>query len=899
MKKVLFFLCLAAFFYNANSQTTYYWVGGNGPITFTGTSRWNTALNGSGTPRTVADTTDILIFDGSNVGGNSPKTGSVSTTITSTKIGQLKLINNANLILSRPTGGGTGTLAITGGVGEDFVVEANSSFTINSIADSGAVSFLIQLGATGLVSGNVTITNTATNRMVVQSAGALVFDGTSNCTVSTQPATSSYPFGSNTQSVEKGVVFLAGSKLTTTGRFSPMGGTSTYMAIDFRKGSNYYIRSSNAPSTGSWMANKIFGNVFIQNGATLTADGSIGSIENLTIDNGCSFITHTSGQTPIIGNLVANGIYSGPVGTSTNVLVMGGNSLQTISGSVAITPPAFTVGDNSSVLLSNNIVTTGTTTSSIAGKLDFSTNSFSGTSPFFTRVGSTAAAVTGNITAGSIVVSGVVGTLSGNTGLTIQGAGIPANTNVIAFSTSNSILYLSQPATTTATAVALTFESKSATLTTAHPFGFDSTLGCVTTTGQKSFASGTNYVVNAATTKPIGLSTTAINSMTVGNLTLNAPTTTCINTRVNGTLTLNNGIFSIRPTDTLRIFNGNDIAGGSFSSSKYVATIASSSNVGVLRIDTISTTKFFPVGTATNYLPVEITPSDNSNFSVSVFNGLTNDGTVTGTPFNATQQSSTVAATWIINRTKGTGNSDINFNWQNSLEGTDFSNYSNSEIGIANYDALATSWAITTATNSDNKANTASASFGSFGSFGIGKLGEVLPVKFNKINAIVNNKDITINWVVANEIGIDKYLIERSIDGRTFTTVGTVLALNNITEKQYSFINKDVAIGNYYYRILVQEKNGKNYYSNLVKISTESKVKLSLYPNPASKVVMLSGLAQGSTIQIIDIAGRVVNQINTNNQFETINVSNLTKGLWFVKVLTTNGLATTTSFIKN
>lgn len=896
MKKFLLFLCLTALAYNANSQITYYWVGGNGPITFTGTSRWNTALNGSGTARTVADSTDILIFDGTNVGGATPKTGSVSATVTSTKIGQLKLINNANLILSRPTGGGTGTLTITGGAGEDFVVDANSSFTINSIVDSGAVSFLVQLGATGLVSGNVTITNTATNRMICQAAGALVFDGTSNCTVSTQPATSSYPFGSNTQGVEKGVVFLAGSKLTTTGKYSPMGGTSTYMAIDFKPGSNYYIRASNAASTGSWTANKVFGNVFIQNGATLTADGAVSKIENFTIDAGCSFITHTSGQTAVTGNLVVNGSLTGPVAASTNTLVMGGTTPQSITGTGTISIPAFVVADNSNVSLGVNIVTTGVTTTNIVGKLDFGTSIISGTSPFISRVAGTAGAITGNTTAGSTIITGITGTLSGNTALTISGAGIPTNTNVLGFSTGNSTISMSQAATATATGVALTFASNAATLSTSHPNGFDSLTGCVTVTGAKSFASGTNYIVNAATAHPIGISSTATTAMTIGNIALNAPATTNYNTRVNGAITLNTGKFTIRPTDTVRVFSGNDILGFPFNSSKYIITANNGVSVGVLRIDTFNTAKAFPVGTATDYLPVKLTPSDYANFCVSVYQGVTNDGTLAGTAFSALQKTSVVDAAWVINRTKGTGNCDVNLYWVNGLEGSDFANYTNSQIGISRYDGAA--WTVANALSADNTANFANDTTSSFGTFGVGKIGAILPVKLSGINVAAKDNIVTLSWNTINEINVEKYTIERSVDGRNFATVGNVNATNGSKEKTYYYNDATAVKGNNYYRIVVIDKDGKTSYSKIVAINLSINQRISLSPNPANNEVVVSGIEKGVTVQIIDITGKMILQEIANSNTQIINISQFTKGFYAIKTILQNGEVNTQPFIK-
>lgn len=896
MKKFLLLLCLTALLYNANSQTTYYWVGGNGPISFTSNSRWNTALNGSGTQRTLADSTDILIFDGTNVGGATPKTGAVNVTTSSTKCGQLKLVNNASLSISRPTGGGTGTITITGGVGEDFVVDAGSSFSLNSLVDSGAVVVLIQNPSTGLVAGNFGIANTSTSRIVVQAAGALVFTGSAICTLSATPAAAGYPFGSATQGFEKGVIFQSGSQLICSGKYSPMGGTSTFMAIDFKLGSNCYIRNSNAASTGSWTANKVYGNLYIQNGSTLTADGALLRIENFAIDAGCGYITHTSGQTPVTGNLVVNGTYSGPVAASTNTLVMGGSTAQSVTGSGTISTPAFVVGDNSNVTLAKNIVTTGTTTTNIVGKLDFGTNVISGTSPFTSRVNGTAVTVTGNTVAGSTIITNTTGTLSGNTALTITGAGIAANTNVIGFSSGNSTISMSQPATATATGVSFTFASGAATLTTAHPNGFDSLTGCVTTTGAKSFATGTNYVINAATTRPIGISSTVGTSMGVGSLTLNAPVTTNYNTRVAGVLALNTGKLTIRPSDTLRVLYTGNLAGSPFSSSKYIVTDVSGANSGAFRIDSFSLPKTFPIGTATDYLPVSITPSVGSvSFSASVFAGVTEDGMLGGTALTALQKANVVDAVWNIRRTAGTSDCDISLGWTNALEGSNFAAYSDAQIGAANY--LTPNWmpAVTVASNATN---IAVAGFTNFGAIAIGKLGDILPVKITNLAASVKDKNVQISFTTFNEINIEKYIIERSIDARNFVAVGSVMALNVANESNYKQTDATVAAGVYYYRIAVVNKNGKIEYSNAIKVAIDTKISLSVYPNPATNEVVVSGIVKGSTLQIVDAAGKIVAQKNVNNEAQTINVSQFARGLFILKVTQPNGTVNNLSFIK-
>jgi hypothetical protein len=899
MKKILLLLCLTTLIYKAQAQTTYYWVGGTATSSIRTNANWNTALNGSGTVRTVNATDDILIFDGSNIGGATAATGTINATVSSDSSSKFIFQNNANVIFTRPAaGGGSGTLSLIGGTGDDFVIDATSSVTISCSAADGNVVMNLFPGATGSVAGNLTLSGTGVHRLTSQTQYGLVFKPTAICTLATTPASSGYPFGSATQGVNNGIVFQSGATLITSGTYSPMGGTSTHQAALLLPGSKYYIKSTNAASTGSWTSNKYFGNVYIQNGASVTGDGSTLYMDNLTIDAGCTFTTHTSGSTPITGNLVVNGTLTSPA-ASTNTLVFGGNGAQTLTGSGSLNIASLSVGDNSDLTISNNVNVANS--AQITGKINFGTNVIAGLGTFSSRTNPTALAMTGNVNADSFRVNNtsIAGTPtapSGLVGLTVTGAGIQPNTTVIATSGGNFYLILSKPATITGTAVPLTFTGGTSTLTTANPNGFDSTNGCVTVTGKKTFQAGTNYVINAATTKPIGITTGQDSAMTVGNLTLNAAATTNINTKVNGVLTLNNGKLSVRESDTVRIANTGSIAGAPFSSAKYIALNAAASKVGALKIDSFNLSKSFPIGTSTDYLPVSITPSAGYvEFIASVFQGLTTDGTINGTPLTATQKSNVVDAVWNLNRIAGTANCDVSLDWTSNLAGSNFTGFADAQIGATNYNAAI--WTPALSTAASNALNSATAAFTTFGAIAIGKLNDLLPVKLYNLKATLNNSAATISWSVANEIDVNKYVVERSNDGRSFEKVGEVLALNK-NENNYQFINNNVIAGTYYFRVVSVDKSGKTVYSQILKVSAQTKLSVSAYPNPASKQIVIAGVANGATLQITNAIGKMVYKNVATAQSQVIETSSLLSGVYFINVTNVDGTTNTVSFIK-
>lgn len=717
------------------SQSTYYWVGGAGPSAIATAGNWNTSLDGSGTTRITADTTDILIFNGTNTGGATPATGTATVTITSLKVGQIKLMNNASVVFTR-TGGTTGTVTITGGAGDDLVIEAGSNLSVSSATANGNVQLVMGLFTTGRISGAFSLLNTGQQRItnsIAGAAGSLVFTNGSSFTANVTSSSSSYPFGSSTQSSEKWVVFEAGASLYYEGGWSPMGNNSAFSAINFLPGSNWYHRATNVlPSVfGSFFNTKGFGNIIVENNATLGADGPIYRIGNLTINAGSGFTTHSSGQTAILGNLQVDGSLTAPSGSS-NTIVLGGDATQTISGNGTIVIPSLTIGTNANVVLNRNITVNTSTT--VFGNINFNTYQLQGAGTFSSRVNNTATGVTGNLTAGAYQVTGTAGTLANLNGLNITGAGIPANTTVVGFSAANSTINLSAPIASSGFNVALSFSSDTALLITSNANGFDSTAGSVIVTGNKTYQAGTSYTINAVTAKPFGLSSgSGTAAVTGGVVTFNADAVTNASLYVAGKLQLNAGKVTVRTTDTIRVLSGAVVA-GNFNNNNYFLTEANTSTgaQGLFRYDNISTASLFPIGSSNNYLPATITPATASDFIATVFEGITNEGTPNGTPLPAVQKQTKVNAVWNVSRLAGSGNATLQLQWSQPLEGSTFTTLPGSDIGIiVNQNP---GWSLPTIAG-DNAANIASAPFSNSGAFGIGAKPPAQAFTFNPLPA--------------------------------------------------------------------------------------------------------------------------------------------------------------------
>lgn len=899
MKKLTFTLCLLMACTLAGfSQTTYYWVGGVGPASFTSTGNWNTQLDGSGDSRSVlgAAATDILIFDGSNVGGNTPVTGNVLVTTSTHACAQIKLLNNANIWISR-TAAGSAALTVNGDAGTDLLVEAGSTLTLGGPLYNYDVSLVLGAAATASISGNLYLSPISTSIhtrsfITAAAAGSLVFETGANCYITDSTVTSGF-----NASVAGGVVFKTGASLYYYSGRSPIGSNSTTQLATFESGSNLYFMGSNvsyldgttAYSSSAWVNQKVLANVFVQNGATLNADGSVYRMENLTIAAGSSMRTHTSGVTVVLGNLQVEGTLFAPAG-STNTLSIAGNSPQLISGAGAINTTNFAVGNHSDVSLAKNVSVD--LSANIVGKLNFGASSqLTGAGTFTSRVGLSPTATvsaTGTTTLGSHLVTGV-SALTGITATAISGAGIAAQTNVAGFATG--ILMLSKPATASGSGT-FTFYTDSATLVTANANGMDAATGSVVVADAKNYQSGTNYIINAATNSPFGISSTAGSSITAGNVTLNAPVTTNYNVKLTGTLTLGAGKLTIRPTDTVRILSGNDIAGAPFSASKYIVSNVAAANAGVLRLDNFSTPKLFPVGTATNYLPATLTPATTSDFAISVFEGVTADGTPESAAITPAQKATVVDAVWTIDRVNGSGDSQVDLSWTTPLEGSTFATYTDAEIGIGRHNG--TDWG-TAMGSGNNTTNTASGLFSTFSPFIVTKLGAALPLQLRNVAASVKAVGVEISWNVLNEDGVVRYEIEKSNNRMQFTSIGSVQASN---KSSYQFIDLAAQSNLSYYRLKITSSNGQVRYSDILAVKAGVANSIAMYPNPVVNSLNITGLSNATTIKIFNTTGQLVAIEKTSANTLSLDVTALKPGLYMMQVLKNGEVATQQRFVR-
>lgn len=118
--------------------------------------------------------------------------------------------------------------------------------------------------------------------------------------------------------------------------------------------------------------------------------------------------------------------------------------------------------------------------------------------------------------------------------------------------------------------------------------------------------------------------------------------------------------------------------------------------------------------------------------------------------------------------------------------------------------------------------------------FVVFKQTNTLPLSIASLRAEEKNGSVNVQWKVANEADILSYQVEKSQNGSDFSVLGIVRAKTATGEGNYTYLDSNPAVTNYY-RIKLNGTNGETKYSFVVKVQLQTTGEsISAYPNPVS-----------------------------------------------------------------
>lgn len=167
-----------------------------------------------------------------------------------------------------------------------------------------------------------------------------------------------------------------------------------------------------------------------------------------------------------------------------------------------------------------------------------------------------------------------------------------------------------------------------------------------------------------------------------------------------------------------------------------------------------------------------------------------------------------------------------------------------------------------------------------------------MPVEFSSFSAVKSGSNVKINWTTATETNNNYYIVEYS-DGDKFTSLSKVMASG--FGDTYAFTHLKVKYGVHYYRIKQVDYDGRSSVTKAISIKLDQP-DIRIYPNPVSDnlEINIPRDINSTSVKIINSIGQLMEESLSTS----IDLSHLTKGIYFIQIELTSGELITKKVLK-
>jgi len=167
-----------------------------------------------------------------------------------------------------------------------------------------------------------------------------------------------------------------------------------------------------------------------------------------------------------------------------------------------------------------------------------------------------------------------------------------------------------------------------------------------------------------------------------------------------------------------------------------------------------------------------------------------------------------------------------------------------------------------------------------------------LPLHLLSFTGLLQGSIVTLKWETTNEKGVKLFGIERSSDARDFVSIGSVPSQNTAGANSYRYIDGSASAGTLYYRLRMQDADGKYTYSNVISVNLGISVRgMQIYPNPVQDrlfVQLQSAQTEKTVVRLVNMEGKVLLQqdLTLNNGINafSLDTRQLAAGTYFITI---------------
>lgn len=167
-----------------------------------------------------------------------------------------------------------------------------------------------------------------------------------------------------------------------------------------------------------------------------------------------------------------------------------------------------------------------------------------------------------------------------------------------------------------------------------------------------------------------------------------------------------------------------------------------------------------------------------------------------------------------------------------------------------------------------------------------------LPVTLVSFDAKKSEHNVLLSWTTTAETNSDRFEIQRSTNGRSWTAIGSLAAPGESQgKKEYTFTDELPSEGENIYRLKMLDRDGTFAYSSLRSVSFNFGL-VTVYPNPAHSKVTLRVSGEIRKLAVYNANGTSV--LNADGPAgKTLDVSNLAAGIYTLSVQMRDGTVKT------
>lgn len=175
-----------------------------------------------------------------------------------------------------------------------------------------------------------------------------------------------------------------------------------------------------------------------------------------------------------------------------------------------------------------------------------------------------------------------------------------------------------------------------------------------------------------------------------------------------------------------------------------------------------------------------------------------------------------------------------------------------------------------------------------------------LPLELIDFQAHTGEDFIQLNWTSYSEFNFSHYELERSVDGQIFGFLTEVESNGGDFIQNYSFDDYEVFKGQlYYYRLKMYDLGGSFLYSEIRTARLGVDNQIQIYPNPASDILNVQlGTFKANSILIRNVAGQEIKRIIPKEFLDSIEITSLEEGFYFITFIGENEEIWTEEFVK-